>query len=405
MSAFASAGSRNISTLLAAGFALLILIMAVLIGHAIWSVRDLEEHMGEIVEVRNRKIQLATDLQEAAHNRHSALSYQAIAKDPFERDENFQLFTKWGYRVGKARHDLKALALDSFEKVNMAQQDLLVVKITALHDEISDLAARDLSAQALDLMAGELRPLNLQFTETVENLRHYERDKIQESLSATRTAAGTAIHLHLTAGAVGLLLALAVGWHTRRLLRRQMSQIFEQMAALREAGEQLHHEATHDPLTGLANRALFYQRLHEAMIHAREEGLKVGVLYLDLDDFKPVNDTYGHAAGDQLLQEVAARLKSLVRVTDTVARLGGDEFALVMLGLDGEEKRARLLHNLDEAMTTPVPVGEFQLKVGCSVGCAVFPADGSRMDELLCAADRRMYQNKRDRKERAAGKS
>ncbi|MBI5329813.1 MAG: GGDEF domain-containing protein [Betaproteobacteria bacterium] len=384
---------------------MLLLIMAALIGHAVWSIHNLETRMGEIVDVRNRKIQLATDLQEAAHNRHSALGYQAIAKDPFERDENFQQFTKWGFRVGQARNDLKAMTLDSFEKVNLAQQDLLVVKITALHDEISDLAARDHAGQALDLIAVELRPLNMQFTETVERLRHYERDKIKQSLLETQAATGTAIRLHLAAGAVALLLAAAVGGLTRRLLRRQMGQIFEHMSALREAGEQLHHQATHDPLTGLANRSLFYQRLYEAMAHAREENLKVGVLYLDLDDFKPVNDLYGHAAGDKLLEEVAVRLKGLVRITDTVARLGGDEFALVMLGLEGVEQRDTLYRHLAEAMAQPVRIGDLELKTGCSIGCAIFPADGERMDELLCAADSRMYEHKRLRKEARGHKS
>ncbi len=398
MKGLSPVGSNTISTLLSAGFVLLVLIMVLLIGHAVWSIRDLEDRMADIVDLRNRKIELATDLQEAAYNRHSALGYQAMTRDPFERDEHFQNYIKWGYRVGVARNELKAMALDSVEKVNLAQQDLLVVKITALHDEISDLAAQEKGAEALDLMSRGLRPLNVQFTDAVEGLRHYEKEKIQEALQQTQAAVRRAVRLHLFAGALALILAAVVGGLARRMLRRQMGQIFDHMSALREAGEQLHHQAMHDPLTGLANRALFYQRLYEAMAHARAEGLQVGVLYIDLDRFKPINDQYGHAAGDQLLMVVAGRLKGLVRVTDTVARMGGDEFALVLLGLEGEAQRDALFRQIMDAMAEPVNLGETEVTVGCSVGCAVFPDDGGQMEELLSAADARMYDNKRERK-------
>lgn len=390
--------SKAISTLISSGFVLLIVIMGALIGHAVWTVRALELRMGEIVDLRNRMIELATDLQEAAYNRHSALGYQAMDRDPFARDENFMLYNKWGYQVGKARNALKAMPLDAFETDNLAQQDQLVVRIAELHDEISDLAMRDRGGEALERMAADLRPLNLLFTDSVERLRHYERDKIQEALQAARKATGMAIRLHLLVGAFALTLAMSAGLFTRRLLRRQMGLIYEQMSALREAGEQLHHQAMHDPLTGLANRSLFYQRLHEALSHARDESLQVGVLYIDLDKFKPINDQYGHAAGDQLLVEVSARLKKLVRVTDTVARLGGDEFALVLLGLEGATQRDALFRQIMQAIEAPVDLDGAQVSLGCSVGCAIFPEDGTQMETLLAAADDRMYANKRDRK-------
>jgi diguanylate cyclase (GGDEF)-like protein len=129
----------------------------------------------------------------------------------------------------------------------------------------------------------------------------------------------------------------------------------------------------------------------------------VGVLYIDLDRFKPINDQYGHAAGDQLLIEVSARLKKLVRVTDTVARLGGDEFALVLLGLEGEAQRDVLFRQILQAIEVPVDLGEAQVTLGCSVGCAIFPDDGGQMEALLAAADERMFANKRGRRSCAQG--
>ena len=99
---------RRMTRQLSAGFALLIVLMAGLIGHAVWHIGDLKERMRDIVELRNRKIQLATDLQEASYNRHNSLVYQTLARDAFERDENFQQYIKWGYQVGLARSELKA---------------------------------------------------------------------------------------------------------------------------------------------------------------------------------------------------------------------------------------------------------------------------------------------------------
>lgn len=397
--------ASHMNRALAAGFALLILLMALLAGHAVWHIRVLEARMTDLVEIHNRKIQLATDLIEAAYNRHSMLIYQTLADDPFERDDNFQSYIKWGYHVGKARNDLKALPLDKFETDNLSQQDRLVEQIIVLQEEISDLAARELRNQALALISGDLRPLNVSFTETIEALRLHERDQIRGALVTTQAATRNAVQVHLLLGGLLLLLAVLITMTTLRLMSRRAHIIDEQVHALEEVSERLEHEATHDPLTGLANRALFYQRLAQALEHAEQENFQVGVLYLDLDHFKPVNDEFGHAAGDLLLKEVAARLKHQVRVSDTVARLGGDEFALIMLGTNNEEVRQRMREQLAAEIARPVDLGPAQVTPGCSIGCAVYPLDGRKQDELINVADMRMYENKQSRREDETGAS
>ena len=144
-----------------------------------------------------------------------------------------------------------------------------------------------------------------------------------------------------------------------------------------EARQALRHRASHDPLTGLANRALFDERLADADEPA--------VLFIDLDAFKPVNDRFGHAAGDEVLRIVARRLQTCVRATDTVARLGGDEFALLVEAGSEHEVAARVA----DAFTDPVNVGGELLLVTASVGVAVGGED------VLAAADRAMYAVKR----------
>ncbi len=387
---------------LLAGFALLIVLMGGLIGHAVWQIGDLKERMGDIVELRNRKIQLATDLQEASYNRHNALVYQAVSRDAFERDDNFQQYIKWGYQVGLARSTLKTLPLDDFERANLLRQDRLVAHIIDEQEIISDLAARGVMEEALARLAADLRPLNLAYTEIVEALRRHERDLIRVALEETQQATQHAISLHLVLGGVLILLALLISETTRRLLRRHALTIFDQMHQLEQAGTWLEHEATHDPLTGLANRALFYRRMEEAIAHAAEEQFSLAVMYIDLDDFKQVNDVHGHAAGDALLRAVADRLHHVVRIADTAARLGGDEFALLFVGVQETGECPPLCAKVEKAVGQPVEVDGLKLLPACSIGYAIYPRDGDTLDSLLTAADARMYQVKRARKEKRA---
>ncbi len=391
---------RRMTYQLLVGFALLIVLMLGLIGHAVWQIGDLKERMRDIVELRNQKIQLATDLQEASYNRHSALVYQALARDAFERDEYFQQYIKWGYKVGLARSTLKSLKLDKFERDNLRRQDALVGRIIDEQETISDLAARGVMEEALVRLAADLRPLNLEYTEIVESLRRHERDLIRIALERTQQATHHAITLHLGLGGVLILLALLISETTRRLLRRHALTIYEQMHQLEKVGTQLEHEATHDPLTGLANRVLFYRRLEEAMVHAAEEEFSLAVMYVDLDDFKQVNDVHGHAVGDALLKAVADRLHQVVRVADTAARLGGDEFALLFVGVQETGECPPLCVKVEKAIGQPVDVDGLSLTPACSVGYALYPRDGDSLDTLLNAADARMYQVKRARKEK-----
>ena len=391
--------AKRVNWALGVGFAILILMMAGLAAHAIWHIHALEARMAGIVEVQNLKIQLATDLLEAAYNRHSALIYQTLSDDPFERDENFQLYIRWGYHVGKARNDLKALPLDAIEQDNLQRQDHLVLSVVEMQERISDLASRGEIARAQTLIATELRPLNLQFTNAIERLRLYERDRIHEALVSTQTATHQAINVHLGLCGVLLLLAIAIAVTTHHQLARRAVIIDAQVSALEQASDRLEHEATHDPLTGLANRALFNRRLASAIAHAQEEGFEVGVMYLDLDDFKPINDHYGHAAGDILLQTLAARLRELVRVSYTVARLGGDEFAILLVGTGLANMHATTRSAIERELSRPVFLGEVTVTPGCSIGCAAYPQDGSSQDDLIRVADVRMYENKQQHKQ------
>jgi diguanylate cyclase (GGDEF)-like protein/PAS domain S-box-containing protein len=165
----------------------------------------------------------------------------------------------------------------------------------------------------------------------------------------------------------------------------------------RRLEEQLTHQAFHDPLTGLANRALFRDRVSHALALAQRRGSPVTVLFLDLDDFKTVNDSLGHAEGDRLLMAAAERFLACARSADTVARLGGDEFAILIEGADGREG---LPDRLAAAMSHPFSLSGNQLRVTASIGVAS-ASTGDRADDLLRNADMAMYAAKRRGKGRA----
>lgn len=161
-----------------------------------------------------------------------------------------------------------------------------------------------------------------------------------------------------------------------------------------EAAEQFRHLAHHDTLTGLPNRRLFADRLDLALALARRGNHLVALLLLDLDDFKIINDTDGHSAGDAVLVALAHRLRGLVRETDTVARLGGDEFIILLQEMEHPRDATRVAEEAIRKVAEPIEVGDRQYLLGVSVGIAHFPEHAANLDGLMQKADIAMYQAK-----------
>jgi len=159
--------------------------------------------------------------------------------------------------------------------------------------------------------------------------------------------------------------------------------------------DRLEHLAHHDALTGLPNRLHLMLVLERSFAHADREHTRVALLFVDLDRFKAVNDSLGHAAGDQLLVEVARRLQGAVRSEDMVARLGGDEFVVSVAGLRDEMEAASIARKLLAELQQPFQIDGHGLMPAASIGIALYPGDGHTPDEVLAAADNAMYDAKR----------
>jgi diguanylate cyclase (GGDEF)-like protein/PAS domain S-box-containing protein len=163
----------------------------------------------------------------------------------------------------------------------------------------------------------------------------------------------------------------------------------------KEFEETLRHRATHDQLTGLPNRWLFNLQLKQALAHAKRSGRRVAALFLDLDDFKTVNDSFGHGMGDELLVQVGERLRGALRDNDTLARLGGDEFAILLSDMGTVDEAMNVAEKLLQALDVPYRLENQDIRASGSIGLAIYPDDALDSESLLRYADLAMYQAKR----------
>lgn len=175
----------------------------------------------------------------------------------------------------------------------------------------------------------------------------------------------------------------------------------ERLATATRQGDEARHSALHDPLTGLPNRALFNDRLEHGLAQAKRHGYPLAVMFLDLDDFKTINDTHGHDVGDAVLQTVAGRLKETTRGEDTVCRHGGDEFLYMLLELRNEQDITLIAKKIIKAVQAPFEIRlrdiSLSLSIKPSIGISIYPVDGTTPALLVNNADKAMYWAKRNK--------
>ena len=192
--------------------------------------------------------------------------------------------------------------------------------------------------------------------------------------------------------------ALSRKWENDRLVREHVLRLEEAITTrtqgLEAANQKLRHLATHDPLTGLPNRVLLDDRLQQAIVHADRDMRSFALLVCDLDRFKLINESLGHRAGDELLQEVARRLATVTRAADTLARLGGNEFVLIGTSIGDADDAAGLAARVMDVLQAPVRIAAIDIYVSPSIGIAMYPDDGVTMQALLTRADAAMHSAK-----------
>jgi diguanylate cyclase (GGDEF)-like protein len=178
---------------------------------------------------------------------------------------------------------------------------------------------------------------------------------------------------------------------------RERQVLEQQLAVATVQGQAALHASFHDPLTGLPNRALFNDRLEHGLAQAKRHGWTLAVMFLDLNDFKKINDSYGHDAGDGVLRAIAERLKENVRGDDTISRHGGDEFLYLLMEIRDEPAIKVIAEKIVKAIAAPCKIGAHDLTVSASIGISIYPKHGTTADALLKSADTAMYVAKRNK--------
>ena len=230
------------------------------------------------------------------------------------------------------------------------------------------------------LLADEMEQLSAEITQTLHERQHWRGDILLQ-------------HQKLPAKQFWVSLAIAP-------IRDDIGTLLNYVCAMqdisfiKQSQKQMEHLAYYDILTGLANRSYFRDQLRKAIAMAHRGYYNFALLYFDLDEFKRINDTLGHDAGDELLKEVARRLTSRLREEDTIARLGGDEFAVILSGIKDRHQASTIAANLQQAFHDPVKLGNHDVAISASIGITVAPEDASEEELLLKHADLAMYEAK-----------
>ncbi len=373
-------------------FGVLLAGMILVVANGLWQNHRLQIELKSITQDHGQRLRLASDLLEAAYNRHQTMINQLLTHDPFERDALMMDYHKWGNRVGETRKDLRERLDDERSLALMDRQDDLIPRIVELQDRVVGLAARDELEAAMRIVRNELFDLDRQFDRVIQELRRQEQAIMQAAIDRARDTAETARQFMLWFGIGGILFAAILMATTRRTFRHLQHEVHEQAEQLDHASERLRFEADHDALTGLLNRRAFYAQIDHA-IHA--DNRPFALAYIDLDCFKPVNDEHGHAIGDDVLTRVGERLNYVAGANGVVARLGGDEFCLFVPDDQALPAREAALR---AELERPLTLDGHHIEPRLSIGWARWPADGTDLDELITCADGRMYRQKGERR-------
>jgi diguanylate cyclase (GGDEF)-like protein/PAS domain S-box-containing protein len=237
----------------------------------------------------------------------------------------------------------------------------------------------------------DLFPAEFANSTTLEDIRIMETDAPLNGLIESRQLPDGAFNWTLTS-------KLPLHDNSGRVIG--LLGITREINELKQAEMNLQYLATHDSLTGLPNRYLMSDRLSQVVHHAQRESTRFAVLFVDIDNFKAVNDARGHAAGDELLRSLAERMRTSLRASDTIARIGGDEFVLIIEGADGRAA-AEVSRKLLKAGSAGLHAGTGPLRVTLSVGIALYPDHGTDGATLVTAADHAMYLAKQSGKNRS----
>jgi diguanylate cyclase (GGDEF)-like protein len=363
------------------GFVVVLSLMVALSAIGLRYVAEANQRLKDIAQNNNVKTELATEMHSALRERALSMHALPILTDPFEKDEEVQRFNSHGSAYVQARNRLESMPLNPQERETLAHILALTREAQPEVQAVVEMAVfNDDQTEIFERMRSVAMPRQRAIAEQVGKLLEMQRVQTADAVRNAEISYGQVRNLMLGLGTTALLMGLVIAAFVSRRVTRQ--------------ARQLANQAMYDPLTGLANRSLLQDRLEHAIEFSRRTHSPFGVVLMDLDRFKEVNDTLGHDVGDELLREVGRRLKQTVRGVDTVARLGGDEYVVLLHDLDGKDVPT-IANKILGALDKPFHWQNQSIDIAASLGISLYPDPCSDASGLLRCADIAMYVAKR----------
>jgi len=373
---------------------------------------DIGNDFENVIKKDVAQVNYLAQMRNASRERMVTLWKISVMDDAFEQNDTYEDFLNAGTGFLVAREkflntNLSAMEKDLYEKlsintaissryhravvIQMLEDDNYISNDQILHDVIP---SNNNSLKVLD---------ELIYLQNTESIGAFEKT----NKSVTRTTTIMVVLTFLTV-VIGSTFAVYNIYANKKLIskihntNRELEisnqnledRVDQRTNQLQSANDQLKEIAYYDTLTGLANRSLLVEQLRLVITQAKRDQNKAAILFIDLDDFKPVNDSYGHTIGDIVLKEVALRLQELTRESDLASRFGGDEFILVLSTIHEDVHAVMFAQKLITSLANPFSVNGTSINLGASVGISYYPGDGDTVSDLLDAADLAMYEAK-----------
>ncbi len=389
--------AKRLAIYVAAGFVLALLLVSGLVMHGVWQQHRVLDDIEALLVLRAKKIALASNIEALSRRRSQTLFAQILSDDKGERESLLGQYLETSEKFEQTITEFASLPQDGADVADIERLRAIETRHDELNEQALTLNNQGERETAIKLLREKALGLQEAESEIIDGIRTHQQTRMAEQSRTTREQARVAMWVSALLGVAACALIGLVFLAVRWLLRERSKSVNQKAREIEALSEKLFVEATCDPLTGLANRRMFFQELDHAVARANSQNTKLALGYIDLDHFKPINDQYGHAAGDALLRTIAERMRAAVRSQDTIARLGGDEFALVVENLDRHEL-AVFENAMRGIVGADVQIGDANIQPQMSIGWALFPDDGRSAGELLHFADGLMYAQKARRK-------
>lgn len=373
----------SLGTRVGIGFLLIMALLTVFVIIGMIQLSSIKQRVDQLVDSDAIKVSLVHEIMDSVNERIVSMHVLSLMEDPFEQDEEYLRLSALGARFIDARTKLLAMPLSAEDRQVLELARQLAAENRPLLMQVIDAATSGRGKEALDLIHHKVAPIQRKIIQIFNEFLQIQQAAAQQTKKETDKAYHKAqwlmSGLASLVGLLGLLITLTVVRFTNR------------QAAM------LQYKALYDSLTGLPNRTLFADRLQQTVLVYRRQKKSFGLIAMDLNLFKEINDTLGHHVGDEVLKEVSRVVHQSLRESDTVARMGGDEFSFLLPSAQTIEGTVIVAERILKILQEPLKILGQEIEIGASLGIAQYPEHAEQLDDLQRLADMAMYHAKRTR--------